>query len=67
MGNNVTGLLSGTQLADVDKPVSHGPTVGNDFVHSSHTGVSSRSAGEFVALRRPRQLGHPVENPGLLQ
>ena len=37
--------------------------MGNDFVHNPHTGGLNGSVGEFVTLKQPRQLGHPVRDP----
>jgi len=40
-----------------NRSASFEPTVGDDFVYDPHIGGSM---GEFVTLRRPRQLGNPV-------
>jgi len=45
---------------NVDRSASFKLTVGDDFVYNPHAGGS---VGEFVTLRRPRQLGHPVGEP----
>jgi len=48
---------------NVNRPVSLGSTVGDDFVHNSYTGRSNGSPGDFVTVRRPKQPENPVENP----
>ena len=55
--NTLPKLSEQPDFVTADRSASFEPTVGDDFVHDPHTGGSM---GEFVTLRRPRQLGNPV-------